>query len=281
MPDTPQFRVPPEQLERLAAAAYDNYPSPELRATAQTRDQQDWFEEIHSWHQAIRACWVIRIATSPRERDSPSAPPPPYQCTSQFDPLLPYLDTKQIDPLHHKLVWSQVDEADSWFSLIATCLSELNTALGSKSPSPSTAYHWFVSLRQAAVNNQYRVCLENYVEIPKTAVKQSADFLRHLEHHDEKALQRHERRAQHRHPLDHLTTPELGFILTIAKAKAQRDPETRQHLAAYQQAKAQQADIMATMLARTRDSATLERPRAMAWYKGQKKYGQPQGGTYG
>jgi hypothetical protein len=280
MPDTPQFRVPPEQLERLAAAAYDDYPSHELRATAQTQDQQDWFEEIHSWHQAIRDCWVIRIATSPRERDSPSAPPPPYQCTSRFDPLLPYLDAKQIDQLHYDLVWSQVDEADSWFSLIAGCLAELNADVSQRGHDPCTAYHWFVSMRQAAADNLYRVCLKGYVEIPKADVKQSADLLRHLEHHDKKALQRYQRKAQHRHPLDHRTTPEIGFILTIAKAKAQRDPETRKHLAAYQQAKAQQADIMATMLARTRDSATLERPRAMAWYKGQIKYGQPQGGTY-
>jgi hypothetical protein len=269
MPDTPQRCDPPSQDERLAAAAYDDYPNHELRETAQTPDQREWFDDIRGEHQAIRDCWLTRIDTAHLE------------IASQFDPLLPYLDAKQIDQLHYDLVWSRVDEADNWFSLITACLAELNTALGPNGHHPWTAYDWFVSLRQAAADNQYRVCLENYVEIPKTAVKQSADFLRHLEHHDEKALQRHKRRAQRSHPLDHLSTPEIGFILTIAEAKAQRDPEVRKHLAAYKKAKAKSADIMATMLVRTRDSATLERPRAMAWYKGQAMYGQPQGGTYG
>lgn len=269
MAASPQRWVLSGQSERIAAANFDDYPSRELLETAHTPDQQAWWAEIHSWHQAIRDCWLVRIAV--KQQANPS----------RFDPLLPLLDAKQIDQLHYDLVWSQVDEADSWFSLIAACLAELNADVSQRGHDPCTAYHWFVSMRQAAADNLYRVCLEGYVEISKADVKQSADFLRHLENHNEKARKSYERWVQHHHPLDALQTPDIPFILGIAEVKADKDPEVRKYLNAYKQAKAKTADIMATMLRRTRDSKAFERPRAMAWYKGQAQYGQKHGGTYG
>jgi hypothetical protein len=269
MSDSSQRWVVRGQNERLAAAAYDDYPSRELLATAKTLDQREWWEEIYHSYQAIRECWLIRIATA-------SIPYP-----SRFDPLLPLLDAKEIDQLHYDLVWCQVDEADNWFSLIAACIEELNAVLASRGCAPMSPYAWFVSMRQAAADNLYRVCLLDYVEVAKTDVKQSAEFFCHLQDLDEKALKSYGRRAQRHHPLDKHQSPETPVILPIVEAKAVKEPEVGVLLDAYKQAKAKTGSIMSRMLRRTRDSETFERPRAMAWFQGKARYGEKHGGTYG